>query len=236
LAGAPRGNGCAGQALSVAFGARAIYRNFLTVVAPLFDDSDSEQEEGSNPATSERPAYETGTYASGTRARRSRTLSGNDRVVLLTKMRSLSVREPSYLVLYSHCQQQFPDIPQNLPISELFQAPTPSSVFFYSSGAPTMAPATVSPLPPLPQFLTRKVRSLATGKARESAAAPSVVRLGTASTVTPQRRNTRTPPVPRSLTTALPPDRPTQPIPNDGLGLGLQVSVDAWLNDNKQLL
>ncbi len=60
-------------------------------------------------------------------------------VHLFTKMRSLSVHEPSYLILYSQCQRQFPDIMQNLPVSELFQAPTPSSVFFYP-GAPTVAP------------------------------------------------------------------------------------------------
>ncbi len=130
--------------VSVTFWARAIYRNFLTVAAPLFDDSESEKEEGSDPATSERQAYETGAYASGIRARRSRTLSGNDPVVLPTKMRSLSVRGPSYLVLYSQCQRQFHDIPQNLPISELFQAPAPSSVFFYST-PPKAASATGPP-------------------------------------------------------------------------------------------
>ncbi len=43
----------------------------LDITAPLLDDS--EQQEGSDPATSERPAYETGAYASGTQARRSRT-------------------------------------------------------------------------------------------------------------------------------------------------------------------
>jgi len=95
-----------------------------------------------------------GAYASGARAWRSRTPRvGTTLLFCLPKCRVFSSRShpASYLVLCSQCQRKFPDIAQNLPMPELFQAPAPSSAFFYPS-APTVALATGPPSYPYLRF------------------------------------------------------------------------------------
>ncbi|KAH9035844.1 hypothetical protein EDB84DRAFT_1561055 [Lactarius hengduanensis] len=77
------------------------------------------------------------------------------RSALVTKLKSLVVHEPSYLVLtvlYSPCQERFPNVAQHLPNPELFPAqalPTMTTVAYQSllssANLPTMGPADTQP-------------------------------------------------------------------------------------------
>ena len=52
----------------------------------------------------------------------------DDPITLIGKLKSLSVCKPSYLVLYSQCQEHFPTIAQLLPKPNLFATQTPTAV------------------------------------------------------------------------------------------------------------
>jgi hypothetical protein len=67
----------------------------------------------------------------------------DDPVALVTKLQSLSVHEPSYLVLYSHCQKRFPYMAQYIPKPQLLPVPSSSASVSYQ---PTSA--VVPPLQP----------------------------------------------------------------------------------------
>ncbi len=120
--------------LSVAFATRAI-------LPKLLDIADSEQEEGSDPP--ERPSQA-----------RSHPKSGNDPVALLTKMRSLSVHEPSFVRSASSSSPTSRNgifsNPRTLVAGRLL-------VFFNTSAltVPQLL-APLSTLTPLPQFLIQK--------------------------------------------------------------------------------
>jgi hypothetical protein len=96
-------------------------------------DSDPESEESSDTSS---PEYETKTKKvrfKQSRVSRSRRKEDNDPLALVTKLQSLSVHEPSYLVLYTQCQKRFPDIAQNLPKPQLHTATSASAFVAYQS-------------------------------------------------------------------------------------------------------
>jgi len=154
-------------------------------------------------------------------------------------LKALSVHEPSYLVLYSQCQERFPTIAQHLPKPELFptQAPPISATVAYQSppALPRQSWAQRTPAPPTPSsiatvadrdiFFSDRNSTRTRGCAFCSMlghrvcgcpAAEEYVDTGCVKIV-----NNRL-----FLPTG-------QPIPNDSRGLGLQASVDAWLSTNK---
>ena len=61
-------------------------------------------------------------------------------MALITKLQSLSIHEPSYLVLYSQCQKCFLEIAQNLPKPQLLPASTSQATISYQSNH-TAAPS-----------------------------------------------------------------------------------------------
>jgi hypothetical protein len=99
-------------------------------------DSDSESEESSDTSS---PEYETKKVRfKQSRVSRSRSKEDNDPLALVTKLQSLSVHEPSYLILYTQCQKRFPDIAQYLPKPQLHPSASASaSVAYQPDPAPT---------------------------------------------------------------------------------------------------
>ncbi len=118
------------------------------------DDSESEQEEDDTP-TPERSTYETRSVRfKDPSLARSQTNKEDDSLALVTKLKALLVHEPSYLVLYSQCQERFPTIAQHLPKLELFptQVPPISATVAYQSppALPCQSWAQQTPAPPTP--------------------------------------------------------------------------------------
>ncbi|KAH9012416.1 hypothetical protein EDB83DRAFT_2578643, partial [Lactarius deliciosus] len=107
-------------------------------------DSDSEPEDEDASTAPKRSTYET----QNVRFKESSSAQvqykdEDDPVALVAKLKGLSVHEPSYLVLYSQCQERFPSIAQNLPKPELFPAQVPSvsaTVAYQSPPAPPRQP------------------------------------------------------------------------------------------------
>ncbi|KAI9437811.1 hypothetical protein BJY52DRAFT_1196292 [Lactarius psammicola] len=183
------------------------------------DNSESEQEDDDTPAP-ERPTYETWSVRfKDPSLAWSQTNEEDDSLALVTKLQSLSVHEPSYLMLYSQCQERFPSIAQHLPKPELFPSKAPSitaTVAYQSPPAPPCQPwAQRAPAPPAPSSVATVADKDIFFSDRN--AAEEYVDTGRVKIV-----NNRL-----FLPTG-------QPIPNDGHGLGLQASIDAWLSANVQ--
>jgi hypothetical protein len=203
------------------------------------DDSDSGQEEDKNPSTSERPAYETCSVRfKEPGSAKAQHEDEDDPVALLTKLKGLSVNEPSYLVLYSQCQERFPDIAQHVPKPDLFattsSAFTTATVAYQSHPVPVRQPwaqHTPTPTPVVAAsdgdtfFYDRNgARSRACAfcgmlghRIRGCPTAEEYVNTGRVKIVGNRLH----------LPTG-------EPIPNDGCRLGLKASIDAWLAANAQ--
>ena len=96
------------------------------------DDSDSDQED----SDAECPEYKTCSVCfKEPSLARTQPNDDDDAATLITKLRNLSVCEPSYFVLYSQCQERFPSIAQLLPKPDLFaaQMPPASATVAYQS-------------------------------------------------------------------------------------------------------
>src|SRR6266478_10250317 len=102
-------------------------------------DSDSKSDLGTD---SSSPEYETKSVRfKKTRSSQSQGKDDDDPLDLVTKLQSLSVHEPTYLVLYTQCQKRFPDIAENLPKPQLLPATSSSSSFSYQSTPTVVQPA-----------------------------------------------------------------------------------------------
>src|SRR6266702_774314 len=202
------------------------------------DDSDSEQEEDDAP-TPERSTYETRSVRfKDPSSARSQT-NEDDSLTLVTKLKALSVHEPSYLVLYSQCQERFPTIAQHLPKPELFptQAPPISATVTYQSppAPPRQSWAQRTPTPSASSSVTTVADKDGFFSDRNGARTRGCAFCGMLG-----HRVRGCPAAEEYVDTGrvkifdnrlfLPTG---QPIPNDGRGLGLQASVDAWLSANK---
>lgn len=96
-------------------------------------DSDSGENTDSSLEFESKKAY-------NKKSSRSRGRDDNDPMALITKLQSLSIHEPSYLVLYSQCQKRFLEIAQNLPKPQLLPASTSQATISYQSNH-TAAPS-----------------------------------------------------------------------------------------------
>ena len=184
----------------------------------------SEPEQDDAPAALERPTYETRNVRfkeSG--SAKAQPGAEDDPVALVSKLKSLSVHEPSYLVLYSHCQERFPNIVQHLPKPDLFATQEP----------PVLARqpwAQRSPAPPDSSSVAAASEIDAFFYDRNGAQSRSCVfcgmlghRIRGCPTAEEYVDTGRVKIVGNRL------HLPTgQAIPNDGRGLGLKASIDAW--------
>ena len=200
------------------------------------EDSASESDESTDSA----PAYETKKVRFGkSRSSRSRAKMDNDPLALVTKLQSLSIHELSYLVLFTQCQQRFPEIAQNLPKPLLLPAAPSASVSYQSTPVATQQPQqphhpapisapppTAAPTNPKAEFFWDKYGMQPQACAfcghighriRNCPAAEEYVDTGRVKIIN------------RCL--YLP---TSEFIPNDGHGLGLKAGVDAWLAANPQ--
>ena len=107
------------------------------------NSSDSEPEQDDAPAVLERPTYDTrnGRFKESGSAKTQQPGDKDDLVALVTKLKSLSVHEPSYLVLYSHFQEHFLNIVQHLPKPDLFATQSSTATVAYQ------APSVPAPQP-----------------------------------------------------------------------------------------
>ena len=151
------------------------------------------------------------------------------------------MHEPSYLVLYSQCQEQFPSIAQHLPKPDLFSARAPPSSCNCHCRLPvTSIPARQpwaqrTPAPPAPlchhirrrhiffrqEWCTRSHGCMFCGmlghRIHGCPAAEEYYRTGRVKIISNRLH----------LPTG-------EQIPNDGRRLGLKASLDAWLAANTQ--
>jgi hypothetical protein len=121
------------------------------------DDSDLEQEEDSAADIPKCPTYEThNVHFRESGSAKAQPKEDDDPIALVTKLKSLSVSEPSYLVLYSQCQECFPNMAQHLPKPNLFATKIPSAMAMVAYQSPPVpacqpwaqhnpAPSTMSP-------------------------------------------------------------------------------------------
>ena len=202
------------------------------------EDSASESDESTDSA----PAYETKKVRFGKpRSSRSRTKADNDPLALVTKLQSLSIHEPSYLVLYTQCQQRFPEIAQNLPKPLLLPAAPPTSVSYQSTpvaSQPSQQPChshstPISAPPPTAVSTNPKAEFFQDKYGMQPQACAFCGHIGHRIRNCPAAEEYvdtgRVKIINRRLYL------PTgQFIPNDGRGLGLKAGVDAWLAANQQ--
>ena len=155
-------------------------------------------------------------------------------------MQGLSVRNETYVMLYTRCAQRFPNIALLLPKPPFAQSmPEHAPTALFSFQAPTSLPSTLSqpwPAPPIPSstsqptshmppFFRSRARPegcafcLQSGhRIRECPSAQEYVRLGHALVLGDRL----------SLPNG-------QPIPNDGTGHGLKHGIDIWLTAHTQI-
>jgi hypothetical protein len=172
---------------------------------------------------------------------------------LVTKLLSLSIHDPSYLIAYSQCQRHFPELAQNLQKPQP-QPTTSASVSVAYQAPPTaVQPAQPQPCLHLPPPVPAPAPAPITGVFTTQAAAPPDSKANFFS----DKFNTRAPGCAfcghlRHRIHGCPAAEeyvdtgrvrivnrrlylPTgQPIPNDGRGLGLKAGVDSWLAANPQ--
>ena len=198
-------------------------------------DSDSDQDRDSTSDTLKRPAYETCNVPfKESISAKAQHKEEDDPITLVTQLNSLSVCEPSYLILYSKCQKRFPSIAQHLPKPDLFGnqlSPTAAAV-----PAPTRQLCEQQTLaPPTPS--TADATADAFFRDRNGVQSRGCAFCGMLG------HRIRGCPVAQEYVNAgrvkIVGNRlhlPTgQPIPNDGRGVGLKTSVDSWLAANAQL-
>ena len=205
---------------------------------PARDDSESDSESDKEaPTMPERPTYETKSVRF--RDQRSGQARSDDNIG--TKLKSLSVCEPSYLPLYSQCQECFPHVVRRLPKPDLFatQAPPAAATVAYQSSPAsarqpwaqrmTTPPASVTPPTDTSEgdaFFSDRNGIQTRGctfcgvlghRIRGCPAAQEYYRTGCVKIISNRLH----------LPTG-------EPMPNDGRGLGLKASLDAWLAANAQ--
>jgi integrase-like protein/reverse transcriptase-like protein/aspartyl protease len=239
-----------------------VYRSFRRRRSPTVDsDSDdsyspgSESDSDSDAATdTSSPEYETKNVrfksSHSSRPKGKKTDSG-DPLSLVTKLQSLSVNDPSYLVLYSQCQERFPVIAQNLPKPQLLPAVSTSasalaSVSYQSTPVATQTPPSqpyLQPQPPAPASAPASIptSSLPTDPKADFFGRNSARAQGCAFCGHLGHRIHACPAAEEYVDTGrvkiinrrlyLPTGHP---IPNDGRGLGLKAGVDTWLATNPQ--
>jgi hypothetical protein len=145
---------------------------------------------------------------------------------LVTKLHGLSVRDPTYAVLYAQCKLRFPQIAQDLVRPELFQAASTVAYQAPASQAWAQPAAASAPAPAAStassSFFRRPARTDGCAfcaqrghMVRSCPAAEEYVRTGRALI-----KNDRL-----HLPTG-------ESIPNDGSGRGLKSAIDAWLAAN----
>ena len=211
---------------------------------PARDESESDSEPDNDaPTVPDQPAYETKSVRFREPSSDQAQLGNKeDALTLLTKLKSLSVCEPSYLLLYSQCQERFPHVVKHLPKPDLFATqapPTAATVAYQSPPTPVRQPwAQRVSTPPTPSSTTPTMD--AEGEAFFSDRNGTRSRGCTFCGVLGHRvrgcpaaeeyyRTGRVKVVDNRL------HLPTgEPIPNDGRGLGLKASLDAWLAANPQ--
>jgi hypothetical protein len=121
---------------------------------PARDDSEPDTESDKEaPSMPKQPTYETkSVHFRDQSSDQARLDDNDDPIALVTKLQSLSVNEPAYLVLYSQCQEHFPSMAQHLPKPNLFATQPPpamTTVAYQSPPAPTRQPwAQRTPPPP----------------------------------------------------------------------------------------
>ena len=198
-------------------------------------DSESEGEESSDSS----PEYETKKVRFGQQhSSRSRTKE-SDPLALVTKLQSLSIHEPSYLVLYTQCQQRFPEIAQNLPKPLLLPAAPSASVSYQSTPAATQPPqqprlsAPIPAPPPTALSTNPKAEFFRDKYGMQPQACAFCGHIGHRIHNCPAAEEYvdtgRVKIINRRLYL------PTgEFIPNDGRGLGLKAGIDAWLAANPQ--
>ena len=227
---------------------------------PSNTDSDSESSESTDSST---PEFET-KKVRFKQSRRSRGKDGKDDcdpIALVTKLQSLSVHEPAYVVLYSHCQKRFPDVAKNLDKPQLAPAPPPSAPASYQSTsvaipqiprAPPLASVSyqstppAAPMLPLQQFQPPAPLHTSVQASSSASATPKTDffrarpqgcafcgHLGHRIHACPGAEEYVDTGRVRIINRRL--YLPTgEPIPYDGCGLGLKASVDTWLAANQQ--
>ena len=162
---------------------------------------------------------------------------------IINKMHGLSIRDPTYAVLYAQCTLCFPSIAQMIPKPDFFQ-PTPTTTYQAPVSQPQQhmptntllaepvsaparqpwtqpAPSTAAPMDPS-LFFRRPPRTtgcafcaLQGHQVRGCPAAEEYVRTGRALIINECLH------LPNK-----------QPIPNDGSGRGLKSAIDTWLAAN----
>ena len=213
-------------------------------------DSGSDSEENSDTSSEE---YKTKIVRfKRSRSSKTRGKEDDDPLSLLTKVQSLSIHEPSYLILYAQLQKRFPMIVQYLPKPQpqLLPAASSASVGYQLNPAVTGTQPFQSHLhqqphlsapPPIPTPVLTSTPAAADAKtdyfrAKYSAQARGCAfcsylghRIYSCSVAEEYVDTGRVKVINRRLYL------PTgHPIPNDGRGLGLKAGVDAWLAANKQ--
>ena len=206
--------------------------------------SDSDQEEDS---ATERPAYKTrNVHFKEKHSDRAQSKEDDESMAMVTKLSSLSIHEPSYLILYSKCLKRFPDVAQHLTKPDLRAPPSSASVTvaFQSPPAPVYQPApataparqswaqrTPAPAPPVDMsegdlFFSERNGARSRGcmfcgmlghRVRGCLAGEEYYRTDRLKIIDGRLH----------LPTG-------KPIPNDSCGQGLKASLDAWLAANTQ--
>ena len=224
-------------------------------------DSSSESDSDSRSSSdSSAPEYETKHVRfKRSRSSRSRSKGEKDPVAFVAKMKGLSVRDPSYQVLYAQCRKRFPEIAKTLPKPQVVDTSSPATVTYQSnpsSSATTsyhLNPVTQPPPPqpysqsqpsvpsPIPTAVPPSAPLADNPKSdffqnKYSARAQGCAfcghlghRIHTCPAAEEYVDTGRVRIINRRLYLST-----GQPIPNDGRGLGLKAGVDAWLAANQQ--
>lgn len=127
------------------------------VAHDLDSDLDLDQEDDNAPSMSSHPTYKTrSVHFKELCLSQAQSKDKDESIVLVTKLSNLSMHKPSYLILYSQCQDCFPSIAQHLPKLALFSASVSSSsaiatVAYQSPPTPAHQQwAQCTPAPPAP--------------------------------------------------------------------------------------
>ena len=206
-------------------------------------DSDSDREDSNSPSSPDHSAYETRSVRfKEPHPDRAQSKDEDESIALVTKLSSLSVQEPSYFVLYSQCQDRFPSIARRLPKPMLFSAgasssPATATVAFQAPHTPAHqswtqhTPATPAPPPVANMSEGAAFFSDRNGTRPQGCTFCGMLghRIHGCPAAEEYYRTGRVKIIGNRL------HLPTgEPIPNDGHGLGLKASLDAWLAANVQ--